>query len=119
MLSVAILFIYSAGRFLTAGGFNWAIGSNRDGLLDVRPWISRAVRAHQNLTENIGPFAILVLVAHIAGKADVITAIGAKTFFFARVAHAGVYILGITYVRSLLWFVALVGELMILTQLFN
>src|SRR5437667_158336 len=110
LLSFTILFVYSSGRFLTPGGFQWAIGSNRERSLDVSPWISRAVRAHENLTENIGPFAILVLVTHIIGRANDITALGATIFLFARIVHAGVYIAGIAYVRSLAWFIAVIGE---------
>ena len=69
--------------------------------------------------ENLAPFAILVLVAHVAGKANATTALGRDDLLLGPRAHAAVYIAGITYVRTLVFGVAFVGELMILLQLFR
>ena len=33
-------------------------------------WAQRCRRAHMNLIENFAPFAALVLVLHVSGKAD-------------------------------------------------
>ena len=79
---------------------------------------SRAERAHHNLVENLAPFAILVLVAHVAGKANATTALGATLFFWGRVGHAAAYIAGIIYLRTAVFFIATIGELLILSQLF-
>jgi uncharacterized MAPEG superfamily protein len=38
-------------------------------------------------------------------------------FFWARVGFAVAYILGITWIRSLLWFVGFVGMILIAVQL--
>ena len=64
-------------------------------------WARRCRRAHMNLIENFAPFAALVLVLHVTGKADPSTATAAAVFFFARMLHAIVYIAGIAYVRTL------------------
>jgi uncharacterized MAPEG superfamily protein len=109
---------YGYGRLSAAGGSAWAFG-NRDGALPVPAWTERAVRAHANLVENIGPFIILVLVAHVSGKANATTALGATVFFWARVVYAAVYIAGIIYLRTIVWSVALIGEVLILLQLFR
>jgi len=111
-----VMFLYSFGRFATPGGFGWAFG-NRDTSLEVAPWVARAVRAQQNLTENIGPFAALVLVTEAAGKANGLTALGATLFLCARVVHAGLYVAGITYLRSFAWAAALGGEGLILYRI--
>jgi len=79
---------------------------------------ARAQRAHLNLLQNLAPFAILVLVAQVSGKANATTALGATIFFWARVAHAAVYIAGIRYLRTLVFAVATLGAVLILTQLF-
>ena len=63
-------------------------------------------------------FAILVLVAHLAGKANATTALGAALFFWGRVGHAAAYIAGIIYLRTAVFFIATIGELLILSQLF-
>src|SRR5210317_1338804 len=48
-------------------------------------WVQRANRAHQNAVENIGPFAAIVLVAHLAGVHTGLTATAAAVYFFARI----------------------------------
>jgi uncharacterized MAPEG superfamily protein len=62
--------------------------------------------------ESFAPFAALVLVAHVSGKADATTAFWAMCFFWLRLAHAVVYLLAIPYVRTLIFtlgFVAVAG----------
>jgi len=66
-------------------------------------WGRRANRAHINAVESFAPFAALVLVAHVAGKADAMIVFWAASFFWLRLAHAVVYWLGIPYVRTVLF----------------
>lgn len=76
------------------------------------PWGKRADRTYLNAVESFAPFAALVLVAHVAGKANAMTAFWAMFFFWMRVAHAVVYLLGIPYIRTLVFtlgFVAVAG----------
>lgn len=116
--SSLIPMIYATGRFKAKGGVAWAFG-NREQAFAVPGWVDRAVRAHANLTENIALFAILVLVAHVSGKANAVTALGATMFFVARVAHTLIYTAGLVYLRTAAFFVGVVGEIMILVQLFK
>lgn len=81
-------------------------------------WVGRAVRAHRNMLENLVLFAILVLVAHVAGRANEMTALGAMLFFYGRLAHAIIYIAGIPWLRTGAWAVSVVGLLLITLQLF-
>ncbi len=76
-------------------------------------WAVRAHRAHMNLIENIGPFAALVLVAHIAGASNETTASAVTIFFWARVVQAAVHYLGIPYIRTLAFFVSFFAEVTI------
>jgi uncharacterized MAPEG superfamily protein len=76
------------------------------------PWGKRADRTYINAVETFAPFAALVIVVHLAGKADAMTAFWAICFFWLRLAHAVVYLLGIPYVRTLIFtlsYVAVVG----------
>ena len=76
------------------------------------PWGRRADRTYINAVENFAPFAALVIVAHLAGKADAMTAFWATCYFWLRLAHAVVYLFGVPYVRTLVFtlgFVAVVG----------
>ena len=75
-------------------------------------WGKRADRTYLNAVEVFAPFAALVIVAHITGKANSMTAFWATWFFWMRLAHAAVYLLAVPYVRTLLFtlgFVAVVG----------
>src|ERR1700712_1499235 len=58
-------------------------------------WGKRADRAYLNAVETFAPFAALVLVAHLAGKANAMTAFWAGCYFWVRLAHAAVYLAGI------------------------
>ncbi|MFQ5348300.1 MAG: MAPEG family protein [Rhodothalassiaceae bacterium] len=77
-------------------------------------WADRAKRAHMNLVENIGPFAVAVLIAHALGVSDPAVGTAAVVFFWARVAHWLVYTLGIPVVRTLAFAVAWIANLWIL-----
>ena len=81
-------------------------------------WVGRSVRAHRNMLESLVLFAILVLVAHVAGRANEMTALGAMLFFYGRLAHAIIYIAGIPWIRTAAWAVSVVGLLLITLQLF-
>ena len=57
-------------------------------------WGKRADRTYINAVENFAPFAALVIVVHLAGKANAMTAFWAMCYFWLRLAHAVVYLLG-------------------------
>ncbi len=118
LLSAVIPMVYAYARFQKPGGLDYGLG-NRDGAEVLPAYAERAKRAHANLTENLAAFAILVLVAHVAGKANDMTALGATIYFLARVAHFVIYVMGITKVRTLAFFAGLAGEILILIQLFR
>ena len=80
-------------------------------------WAERAKRAHVNMAENLAPFAALVLVAQVTGAANATTAVGAAIFFWSRLVHALVLIAGLPWIRTLAFIVALIGELLILSQI--
>lgn len=113
---VLLAFPYTLGM-IAADGLAKAAG-NREGMGEAPGWRGRARRAHLNMVENLIPFAALVLVVHLAQKASPMTAHGAELFFYARVAHAVVYILGVPYLRTLAWFASLAGIAMVAGALF-
>ncbi len=67
------------------------------------PWGKRADRAYMNALETFAPFAALVLLVHVAGKADWMTAFWAMSFFWLRVAHAIVFWAAIPFIRTLIF----------------
>ena len=80
-------------------------------------WVRRANRAHINMVESLPAFAALVLVAHVTGTANSTTAIAAAAFFWARVAHAVVFWLGVPYLRTLVFAVGVLAQLAIFIQI--
>jgi uncharacterized MAPEG superfamily protein len=85
---------------------------SRSGQRPIPLWGKRADRAYLNAVETFAPFAALVIVAHLAGKANAMTAFWAASYFWLRLAHAAVYLLGIPLVRTILFtlgYVAIVG----------
>ncbi len=94
LLALGLPFIYLAGLTQAPGGAAWGLGNRAEPFACIPEWAARAQRAHLNLLQNLAPFAILVLVAQVSGKANATTALGATIFFWARVAHAAVYIAG-------------------------
>lgn len=107
---------------VAAMGANQAVGlntlaGNREGLGEIGGWAGRAKRAHVNMIESIVLFAVLVLIAAVAGKANAMTAMGAMIFFWARLAYAVIYIAGIAWLRTLVWFVSVIGMAIIAWEL--
>ncbi|MEM9566760.1 MAG: MAPEG family protein [Cyanobacteria bacterium P01_E01_bin.34] len=104
-------------RVLTAG-VGWALG-NRDTTPKVSPWVERADRAQRNHHDNLATIAIIIVVAHLAGQADEITAMASVAIVASRVVHGVTYIAGIGVLRSLSYFVSLLGIGVILIRLFT
>src|SRR5579872_2439374 len=75
-------------------------------------WGKRADRAYLNAIENFAPFAALVILIHLTGKANAVTAFLAASFFWLRVVHAVVFWAAIPYIRTIVFtlgWVAVVG----------
>jgi uncharacterized MAPEG superfamily protein len=94
-----------------------ALAGNREGLPPIGGWAGRAQRAHRNMLENLPLFIALVLVAHIANRANGTSVLGEQLFFWARLVYAIVYIIGIPWVRTLLWGISVIGMILIFAQL--
>jgi uncharacterized MAPEG superfamily protein len=75
-------------------------------------WGQRANRAHINAVETFAPFAAIVILIHITGKENGMTAFWAISYFWLRLAHAIIFLLAIPFLRTLIFvlgFVCVVG----------
>jgi len=63
-------------------------------------WASRIKAAHSNAVENLVVFAALVLVAHITGATNEVTALACAIFFWARLIHFVSFAARIPWVRT-------------------
>ncbi|MFT4768280.1 MAG: putative MAPEG superfamily protein [Glaciecola sp.] len=102
-------------REWTPEGFKAGL-SNRDDVPDATPLGGRAERAANNSIEALIMFVPLALVAQIAASAEA-AMLGATVFIWARVAYLPIYLIGIPYLRSLVWAVGVVGLAMIVMTL--
>ena len=93
------------------------LAGNREHMPEMEGWAGRAERAHRNMLESLVLFAILVLAARALNVSNGLTVLGAQLFFWGRVAHAVLYIGGISWVRTAAWAVSVVGLLLIFLQL--
>ena len=80
-------------------------------------WAARLKSAHSNAIENLAVFATLVIAANLAGVSNDATVAASAIYFWARVAHALVYALGIPYLRTLAFAVGWVATLTFAWQL--
>ena len=71
-------------------------------------WAQRAHRAHLNMVETMPAFiAVIVAATWLVGDAQGALIGGlAQLFFFARIVHAAVYILGVPYLRTPVYLVS-------------
>lgn len=118
-LSVALLFvlilIQATAGAQAQGGMRMA--GNRDDVGPPTPWQSRTKRLVDNHREGLALFAPLVLIAAVMNVSTDATVLGAQLFFYARVAHAIIYLAGWPFVRPFAWLVGIVGTGMIFVAL--
>jgi uncharacterized MAPEG superfamily protein len=82
-------------------------------------WAERQMRAHQNAVENLAVFATLVLVAHVLGISNAVTAGACMVYFWARLAHYIVYTMGLPVVRTLSFAVAWAAQVALVLAIFR
>ena len=122
LIASAILFFAMYGLFqgfavIQLVGLASAAG-NREEIPAATGWKGRINRTVDNHSDNLIVFAILVVVAHITGNANEITAAGAIVFLAAQLVHAVCYVLGVAWIRTFAWVASGIGMAIILSQLF-
>lgn len=90
---------------------------SRDGLTDTSRLTGRAKRANHNMVEALVMYAPLVLVVLALDRANDMTALGGWLFVAGRAVYAPIYWLGVPVLRTLAWFVAAAGTVLILLQI--
>jgi uncharacterized MAPEG superfamily protein len=72
---------------------------------------ARAVAAHLNGFESFAPFAVAVLVAHLAGAPNAVVDLLAVIFVAARVLYVACYLADLAALRSAVWTVGFLATL--------
>jgi uncharacterized MAPEG superfamily protein len=112
---LGLVYVAVAASLVTAQrGLKWNAGNRDDEMKPVTGVAARATRASGNFLETFVFFAALVLALTVSNKSTAHTALGAQLYFWARVLYLPVYLIGIPYLRSLVWVVSLWGILQLL-----
>lgn len=93
------------------------LSNSRDDLPPPSGFHARMKRVVDNHREGLTIFAPLVLTAAVVGVSNGTTVLGAQLFFYSRVVHAVLYVLGVPMVRPLAWAVGVVGTVMVFAAL--
>jgi uncharacterized MAPEG superfamily protein len=82
-------------------------------------WAQRLYFAHTNAVENLVIFAPLVLILDSMGHSTESTAIACAVYFWARLAHAIIYALGIPVLRTLAFTVGFLAQAALVLAVFG
>jgi uncharacterized MAPEG superfamily protein len=119
--SVALLFVLVAIQ-ATAGAQAQGLkvmAGHRDNLKAPSIMQARTKRLVDNHREGLLLFAPLVLIAALVDVSNQWTVLGARLFFYSRIAHAIIYLAGWPMVRPIAWGAGLLGTIMIFLALFG
>jgi uncharacterized MAPEG superfamily protein len=98
-------------------GMGWAVGTRDEGWPPLGTWGGRLERAYKNFLETFPFFAAAVLLAHALDKSTHSSVLGAQIYLWARVIYIPVYVIGIPYLRTLVWTASLIGIVMVLAAI--
>lgn len=117
--SVALLVVQIIAQG-TAGrdrGTDYLVGPRDEQKSSTNPVAGRLDRALRNFLETYPAFIALVVAPALTGKTGGIGATGALTWIVARTAYVPAYAVGISTLRSLIWFVSIIGLAMMFARL--
>ena len=83
------------------------------------PWAMRLYFAHSNAVENLVVFAPLVLILDSLNISTWETVIACAVFFWARLAHAIVYTLGVPVLRTVAFTVGFICQVVLVLAIFR
>jgi len=83
--------------------------TGRDHEPPPNPMSARSEKALRNFLETYPLFVALVAATVLAGRSDELTQWGAQIYFWARIVYLPLYVLGVKYLRSLVWSVSATG----------
>ena len=103
-----VLIVLQAGVGIRAQGL-MPLANSRDNLPEPSTLQLRMKRVVDNHREGLALFAPLALIVAVADMSNPTTVMAAQVFFYARVAHAVLYVFGVPLVRPLAWGVGILA----------
>ncbi len=82
-------------------------------------WAQRLQKAHDNAVENLVLFAALVLTLNVMHHSTQSTVLACAVYFWARLAHAVIYALGLPVLRTLAFTVGFLAQAALVLAVFG
>lgn len=82
-------------------------------------WANRLMFAHDNAVENLVIFAPLVLILNAADYSTQWTVLACAVYFWARLAHAIVYAVGVPVIRTVTFTVGFFAQAVLALAVFK
>ncbi|EPX54972.1 Inner membrane protein [Cystobacter fuscus DSM 2262] len=118
--SVVLLLVHvflQSGLNARERGLAWGAGARDEGHSPLGKHAGRAQRALDNFKETYPAFIALALALTVTGRTGGTGETGAWLWFAARVVYLPLYLLGVPWVRSGVYFVSIIGLVMMLGHL--
>jgi len=96
-------------------GMPWAAGPRDVAGAPFGKIAGRLDRAYWNFLETFPFFAAAVLLIHAADKSTANSVLGAEIYVWARLLYIPAYVIGVPFVRTLVWVASFVGILMVMS----
>lgn len=117
---LGLVYIVVATGFGTwVRGLLWNFGNRGGEPLPLNAFGERAQRASRNFLETFVFFAAATLAVVLANKTGPSAVMAAELYLWARVAYLPIYILGIPYLRTLVWAISMWGIVQMLVVLLH
>lgn len=109
---------YMLDRFAVRG-FMGALANPSRNDKPQSEWAQRLYFAHTNAVDNLAVFAPLVLTLHVMQHSTQSTVIACAVYFWARLAHAILYALGIPLLRTAAFLVGFLAQAALVLAIFG
>lgn len=99
-------------------GRSWNAGPRDGSEAPKSVYAGRAMRASANFRETYPAFLALMLLGDFAPNNIMLTVAGGSIWVIARIIYIPLYLLGIPYIRSIVWLVSIFGLVIMLFAAF-
>ena len=114
-----VTLIWAAATARGQQNMAWAAGARDEAMPPLTGVAGRLERAFRNFMETFPFFAAALLAAIVAQKTGLLTFWGSALYVIARALYVPIYAAGIRLVRTLVWFVSIIGLAMVVVALFR
>ncbi len=96
-------------------GLPWAAGPRDEAGAPFGKIAGRLDRAYWNFLETFPFFAAAVLLIHALDKSTATSSLGAQIYVWARLLYIPAYVIGVPFLRTLIWAASFAGIVMVMS----